>query len=42
MAPPTPRKKATRPAKRRRAQITEPFYRRMIANPDARIPFLLT
>jgi hypothetical protein len=34
------RRPANRP-KGRRAAITDGFYRRMIANPDRRIPFVL-
>lgn len=33
---------AKRPAKQRASTITDAFYRRMTANPDARIPFTLT
>lgn len=39
-APVRPRVKRT--AKPRPAMITDKLYRRMIANPDARIPFTLT
>lgn len=30
------------PAKKHPKRITDEFYHRMIANPDARIPFILT
>lgn len=33
---PTPRPQRVRPA---RAPLTDEFYRRMIANPDGKIPF---
>ncbi len=36
------RPRIKRPAKQRGARITDAFYRRMTANPDARIPFTLT
>lgn len=43
MPPRTPtRPRTNRPAAKPRATITRAFYRRMVANPDARIPFILT
>ena len=43
MPPRTPvRPRDARPAAKPRARITDAFYRRMTANPAARIPYMLT